>query len=43
MTPDERKEYNKSYYQKRKVDIIKNGCLKVQCEFCKNILLTIDY
>ena len=34
MTPDERKTYNKSYYEKRKVEIIKNGCLKVQCEFC---------
>ena len=29
-----RKTYNKSYYEKRKVEVIKYGCLKVQCEFC---------
>ena len=34
MTPEERKEYNKIYYSKRKEELIKNGCAKVKCEYC---------
>lgn len=38
MTPDERKVYNKTYYESKKQEIIKSGCDRVKCEFCLKIV-----
>lgn len=35
MSPEERKEYNKRYYENNKEQIIKKACEKVECKFCK--------
>jgi hypothetical protein len=38
MTPEERKEYNKTYYANNKPIIIKNMLMKVECDKCKRIV-----
>jgi hypothetical protein len=39
MTPEERKEYNKTYYENNKVKIIQKGCEKMKCPFCERIII----
>ena len=39
MTPEERKEYNKRYYETNKKKILDKACEKVTCEFCgRNVI-----
>jgi hypothetical protein len=40
MTPEERKEYNKKYYEENKDKIIKKACEKVECPFCKRQVIS---
>ena len=35
MNPEDRKVYNKEYYQKNKEAILKKASEKVECQFCK--------
>ena len=35
MTPEERKNYNKTYYEKNKLNILTKACTKVECQFCQ--------
>ena len=35
MTPEERKEYNKTYYINNKKTILDKACKKVECHYCK--------
>ena len=35
MNSEERKNYNKAYYQSHREQILKVACEKVECEFCK--------
>ena len=40
MTKEERKEYNKKYYNDNKKNIIEKACNKLKCELCgRNITL----
>jgi transposase-like protein len=34
MDKEERKQYNKEYYLKHKLEILNKLCEKVECEFC---------
>jgi hypothetical protein len=42
MTPDERKEYNKLYYERNKESIIQKACQKVECQFCKRQVIAYN-
>ncbi len=35
MNSEERKMYNKNYYQSHRNEILKVACEKIECEFCK--------
>lgn len=34
MNPENRKEYNKNYYEINKTTILGKACAKIECEFC---------
>ena len=34
MSPEDRKVYNKEYYQKNKETILEKASAKIQCQFC---------
>lgn len=34
MTPEDRKQYNKNYYETNKTQIMSKACQKIKCEFC---------
>ncbi len=34
MNPEQRKNYNKEYYEKNKLEILAKASTKVECEFC---------
>jgi len=34
LTPEQRKEYNKKYYEKNRTVILEKLTKKVECEFC---------
>jgi len=39
MNSEERQNYNKTYYATNKTKILNIACAKVQCEFCKRIVI----
>ena len=39
MNSEERKNYNKTYYQTKRDQILKKACEKVECEFCHRIVI----
>ena len=39
MNNEERKIYNKTYYEKNKVKIIEKATSKVKCEFCQRSVI----
>lgn len=39
MNKDQRKTYNKTYYEKNKETILSKACAKVECEFCKRTII----
>jgi hypothetical protein len=38
MTPDQRKDYNKNYYQQNKELALKKACARVACPCCGRII-----
>lgn len=39
MTPEERKEYNKEYYERNKHKIMEKACEKVTCDLCGRMVI----
>lgn len=39
MNKEERKIYNKNYYENNKAQILSKACLKIECEFCKRTII----
>ena len=43
MTSEERKLYNKTYYQTNRDNALKKACVRVTCPCCDRIITKIDY
>ena len=43
MTKEERKEYNKKYYNDNKKNIIEKACNKLKCELCNREITLNGY
>ena len=43
MTPEDRKEYNKNYYQQNREKALNKGCVRVTCPCCERIITKNRY
>jgi hypothetical protein len=43
MDQEQRKEYNKKYYETNKSKIIEKATTKIECEFCKRSVIKNNY
>ena len=42
MTPEERKEYNRRYYERNRTKLLTKACEKITCEFCGRQVIKIN-